>query len=139
MAVTATPIFPQSIKNVTKTILNADGTAWVTAYPGGTNGSKIEGVYVSSTDTAAHDLQMSITIGAGTSLYTTINIPIGAGNTGTVPAINILASAQLASLPKDSNGNPYLYIGNGNSLQFSSVVAVTAAKTLQIITIAGDY
>lgn len=139
MAVTATPIFPQTIKNTVKTILPADTSAFVTAYTGGANGSKIESWYVSSTDTSTRDLQVSFTISAATNLITTINIPINSGNSTSIPVTNMLTSAQWPGLCRDSNGNPYLYIASGTTLQISCTTTVTAAKVITSIIQAGDY
>lgn len=139
MAVTATPIFPQTIKNTAITILPATASAFVTAYTGGTNGSKVENWIISSTDTTTRDLQVSFTISAATNLMTTINIPVNAGNTNAIPSINMLTQTQLPGLARDSNGNPYLYIASGTTLQISSTTTVTAAKVITSIVQAGDY
>lgn len=139
MAVTSTPIFPQAVKNTAITILPATASAFVTAYTGGTNGSKIENWLISSTDTTTRDLQVSFTIAAATNLVTTINIPVNSGNTNAIPCINMLTQTQLPGLARDSNGNPYLYIASGTTLQISSTTTVTAAKVITSIVQAGDY
>ena len=141
MAVTATPIFPQTITNEVITITNSTGTGLVTAYTGGTNGSKVEFWSVSSTDTAARYLQIWFTISATSYLLSTIAIPLtsGDGASGTVANINVLNNAYFVGLPKDSNGNPYLYIANGTTLQISVVTAVTSGKTITSVIHGGDF
>lgn len=141
MAVVATPIFPQLITNSVITLVNATSTGLVTAYTGGANGSKIEMWNVSSTDTAARYLQIWFTISATSYLMTTIAIPINAGNSGTgvIASVNVMSNSSWPGLPRDSNGNPYIYIASGTTLQISVVAAVTAAKTITSCIHAGDY
>lgn len=62
MAVTATPVFPQSIKNGAVNITSNDTTTLKTLYTGGTNGSIINHIIVSSTDTSARDLVFYLTV-----------------------------------------------------------------------------
>ncbi len=51
----------------------------------------------------------------------------------------MLTHAQLPGLAKDSNGNPYLYLASGTTLQIAAAVTVTAAKVITSVVIAGDY
>lgn len=139
MAVTSTPIFPQTIKNTTVTIVNTDAQAFKVAYIGGSNGSKIESWIISSTDTSARDIQVAFTISGINYLISTVSIPINSGNTNAIIPINMLNQIQLPGLAKDANGNPYLYLANGTNLTISATTSVTAAKTITSIVQAGDY
>lgn len=139
MAVTATPIFPQTIKNSVVTIVNADASGAKTVYTAGTNGSKIESWIISSTDSVARDLQIFMVISATSYQMTTINIPINAGNTNAIVPVNILAHAQFPGLAKDSNGNPYIYLASGTSLTISSTTTVTSPKVIYSMIQGGDY
>lgn len=141
MVVTATPIFPQTIVNTPVTIVNADSTNKKTVYTGGTNGSKVENILVTNTDTAAYTLQFFFTISATDYLVASVNIPASAGNLSTVNSINPLATTTNwgPALNLDSNGNPYLYIANGTTLKAAVTGAVTAAKTMTILAQGGDF
>lgn len=141
MTVTATPIFPQTITNEVVNISNSTSTNLVTAYTGGTNGSKIEMWNIASTDTAARYLQIWFTISATSYLLGTIAIPLTSGDssTGVVPSVNVLGNQYLPGLPRDSNGNPYLYIASGTTLQISVITAVTSGKTITSIIHGGDF
>jgi hypothetical protein len=139
MAVTATPIFPQTITNGLVQIANADAQNLKTIYTAGTNGSKIENILVSSTDSSARDVQFSIVASAVTYIIGTISIPANSGNTNALPVINVLGNSQIPSLSRDSNGNYYLYLSNGSVLKASALTTVTAAKVISIFAQGGDY
>jgi hypothetical protein len=138
MATTATPIFPQTIQSEAVQILNATGTSAVTLYTAGANGSKIENIICTSTDTIAHTIQLSVTISAVTYILTTINIPANSGNTTVLPSISLINNAQIV-LAKDPNGNPYLYLGAGAVLKVSAAVTVTSPDVLSFVTNGGDF
>ncbi len=139
MAVTATPIFPQTITTTAMTIVAADTTTKKTLYTGGVNGSKIEYLYITNTDTNAYTVNIFITIGATDYLIGTINLPLSAGNTTSAPTINLLTNSNLAGLNYDINGNRYLMLANGATLKAATTGTVTAAKTITFITQGGDF
>lgn len=142
MPVTNTPIFPQTIVNTPVTIVNADGTGKKTVYTGGTNGSKVENIQVTNTDSGvAYTLQFFMTISATDYLIGSVNIPLSAGNTSAAPTVNALNYANNwgVALNTDSNGNNYLYVANGTTLKAAVTVAVTAAKTVTILAQGDDF
>ena len=139
MSVTPTPIFPQTIKNGVIQILPATTTTLVTVYAGGTNGTKIENIFVASSDTSSRILVFTLLV-SGVS-YPLFEITIGAGagtGTGTGPVF-IMNQAQLSGLCKDVNGNPYLYLASGTTLQVNCTTTVTTAKAISIFSQGGDY
>lgn len=141
MAVTATPIFPQTIVNSPVTIVNADASNKKTVYTGGTNGSKVENILITNTDTVAYLLQFFFTISATDYLIASVNIPASSGNLATVVCVNPMATSTSwgPALNLDANGNPYLYIANGTTLKAASTTTVTAAKTITIVAQGGDF
>lgn len=139
MTVTATPIFPQTITSPSQQILPADTTTLKTLYTAGTNGSKIENIIATNTDTAAaYGIQLSVTTGATTYLLGTVNVPLSSGNTTAAPAISLLNSANLPTA-KDSNGNPYIYLASGSVLKVNSLTTVNTGKIVAITCNGGDY
>jgi hypothetical protein len=146
MAGTATPIFPQTIKNYAVQILPADASALKTLVTGATNGTKVEMINIASTDTSARDVQLWMTISAVDYLIGTIPIPANSGNTNALLAQGLLSSLISTSpflpffqFPLDSNGNRYIYVASGSVLKVSSLTTVTAAKAISILTQAGDF
>lgn len=139
MPVTNTPIFPQLIRNSVITIVNGDAQTYKTVFTPGSNGSKIESIVVSSTDTSARDITVNFTISATNYQLSVVSIPITAGTVNSVPCVNLLASTQLPGLAKDANGNPYLYLASGTTLTVNAPVTVTSAKTITFVVQGGDY
>lgn len=138
MAVTATPIFPQTITSGVVQILPADTTTLKTLYTAGAQGSKIENLDVTNTDSAAaYAIQVWVVISATNHLLGTVNVPLSSGNTVAAPNVSILAG--LTGLNKDSNGNPYIYLATGAVLKVSSLTTVTAAKIVDFYCQGGDY
>lgn len=146
MAGTATPIFPQTIKNYVAQILPADTTTLKTLVTGATNGTKVEMINIASTDTSARDVQFWLDVSGTTYLMTTLSIPANSGNTNALLPQGLLASLVATSpylpffqFPLDSNGNRYLYIASGSILKVKVLVAVTAAKEIDFVVQAGDF
>lgn len=139
MAGTATPIFPQTVKNWVQSIANADGQTVKTLVTGGANGSKLESLIVSSSDSAARDFQLSMTVSSVSYVIGTITIPINAGTVNSAPSVDILRNAQLPGLAYDPNGNKYLYVASGSTLTVQALTTVTSGKTLQIVAQGGDF
>jgi hypothetical protein len=140
MAVTANSIITAQAANRGHVqIANADAQAQKTVYTAGANGSLLRGLLLQSTDTSGRDVQISIT-NSGTSYpLGTVTVPAGAGNSGSVPSVNALNSAQLPGLPLDTNGNPTLFLVSGDTLTVSALSTVTAAKLITASAIeAGD-
>ena len=138
---TPTPIFPQLINTPSVQILPATTNTLVTLYTGGVNGSIVESILVSSTDTSARLLQLSILTGAVSYILGTINIPLSSGTTGAAPAVNLISSTNTAIIPvnTDSNGNQYIYIGSGSVLQVNCTTTVTTAKIISLTAQGGDF
>ena len=139
MAVTPTPIFPQLIKNGVVQILPAATTTLVTVYAGGTNGTKIENIIVTSTDTSSRVLAFSFLISAVSYPLFEVTIPAGAGTGTAVAPVFIMNQSQLSGFCKDTNGNAYLYLASGTTLQVNCTTTVTTAKAISIFSQGGDY
>lgn len=142
MTVTATPIFPQAINVGVQTIVNADAQAQKTLFTAGTNGSKVESISISSSDTSARDVSIYLTRSATNYLLSTVSIPAGAGQPAApaaTPAVDILRSAQIPGLAYDPNGNHYLYLMSGDTLTISAPVTITSAKTVTAVASGGNF
>jgi|SRR5882757_1950285 len=136
---TATPIFPQTIVNSIAQIQNSTAQALVTLVTGGANGTKIESITATSTDTSARDVALWITISSVNYLLTTISIPATAGSVNNIISVDMLRSSQFPSLAFDTNGNRYIYIANGSVLSVACLTTVTSAKLLQFFAQGGNY
>lgn len=140
MAAGTSPIFVDSREVQCVQIANADGTTLKTLFTAGADGSRVMAVNASTDDTAANVVGLYVQIaGAGT------NFPLGVKsvaarsgdptNAAAVAAVNVLDLAAIPSLDPDGS----LALGPGDVLKAGVQAAVTAAKTLTLCAIAGDY
>ena len=135
----STPIFPATIKSSVQQILPADTTAFKTLYTGGTNGTRIDAIFLSSTDTTNRDIQFYVSIGGTDYLLATVLVSQGLGNTNNVYSINAFQNLSFQMLNFDPNGNRYFYLEASAILKCKCTTTVTAAKVVAIHTQAGDY
>jgi hypothetical protein len=139
MAGTATPIYPQTIQSTCTQLTNATGTSPTQIYSAGANGSKIENIAVTNTDTAAYTLNLYIQIASTNYLIGTINVPASSGNTTSAPSLNLLANSNFLPCNRDGQGNPYLYLAAGAKLMVAVTSTIIAGKTIQFAVQAGDF
>jgi len=153
-AVSITPVFVQTPKAQVTTFVQGTDSAgtYKTIYTGGSNGSKVFAVYVSSTDgTATHlvTVQVSTSTSAhcspqsGCAPAAAITIPVNAGFTSGTPPVTFLP---WAGLPFDSDGNAYLFLQDGTggsghaaTLEATFATALTASTQLAVTVIAADF
>lgn len=142
MAGVSTPIYPQLINNTPVTFVNADGTTAKSIYTSGVNGSKLEAIYATNTDSgSAYSVNIWIKQSGTSYLLGTVNVPLSAGNTTAAPTVNLLNSSNNLGtiLNKDSNGNTYLYLSASSVVTLAPTGAVTSAKTLTFIAVCEDF
>jgi len=125
------PFFPQSLQSIS--LANSITTSLVNVCIGGTNGTKIEDLVITSTDTIDHALTIGINVAGTVANVANVNIPAGSGTGVSTPPIALFANSQFAFLPQDANGNKYLYLANATvSLVMVSNSAIGSAKALGI-------
>ena len=130
MAANTSPIFELTVKNAGVTIVPADTTAKKTLYTGGTNGSRIDQLAESSTDTAAVTTMWYKTVGGTDYHIGDVVIAIGAGYT-TVALVDALATLEPTL--------GYLVLASGEILKVAALATVTAAKQVDLVAQLGDY
>lgn len=139
MANSNVPMFIQTIQGWLAQILPADTTALKTLITAGAQGSRLNSLILSSTDTTARDIQFWLTRSATNYLIGTVNIPVSAGNTNAAPSVNILGNLQIPGLAFDANGNPYVDLKAADVLSIACLTTVTAAKAVSAIGCGGDF
>jgi hypothetical protein len=139
MPVTATPIYPQTVKNWTVQIANADASNKKSLVAGGSNGSKVEMISVSSTDTSDRDINVYLNDGSTDHLLGTIKVPLSSGNTNAIVPVNFLSNTQNPCTPYDAMGNKYIYVMNGYTLKVAATTTVTSGKIIDFIAQGGDF
>jgi hypothetical protein len=133
------PIFPGALKTSTARIQNSDSTNLVTVLTPPTTGSKVVAIMVTSDDTSARDLQLVITKSGVDYPIGTTTIAITAGTIAATAAVNMLDTAKLPGLPVDRDGQRYLLLESGAVLKAKVLVAVTAAKFVNIVALHSDF
>ena len=135
----STPTFVSAINTVPVQILPADTTTQKSLIAGGTNGTKVTSLQASSTETAlAHVVEVSILRGGTNSLLAAVNVPVNSGFDGTTPAVDLLNSTIMPGLPVDNDGQHYLFLKSGDTLQVKAQVTVNTGKALNFYNLGAD-
>lgn len=109
-----------------------------TCYTAGANGSKINGIYATTTDasvshaTTCQLVNNSIFYGG-----VDVNVPTSSGMAVGIPAVNLMSSANWPGLSIDAAGNPYFILSSGDTLQCTFATAMTTNSVLNIVAIGG--
>lgn len=121
-------------------IVAADTTTKKTVLTAGASGSKVVSLVAATDDTAAENLQVWIKRGGTYYLLGTVNVPLlsGAGAAGAVAAVDLLNATSMPGLPLDNDGQHYLLLKSGDSLEVSAMATITAAKTTHLVAMGGD-
>ena len=129
--------FTQETNNKGTSFVNADGTSFKTVFTAGADGSVIRGINISSTDTAARNIQFVLNDGTNDFQLVTVNVPITAGTTGSIASVDAL-STLIPSLPVDNNGRRTFGLKSGWIIKAKALVAVTAATTVDVLVFGED-
>lgn len=139
MAVSYNPVFPQTPKVSMTTIANGDGTTAKTLVTAGSNGTKVVALQICSDDTSARVVQIGVTRSATFTLLGSVNVPTLAGTDGTTPAVNGHSLVYNPGLPLDNDGETYIFLQSGDTLQVKTTTTVTAAKTVSLTAFHADF
>jgi len=136
----AAPTFPRQPNVGSVTITAAETTTLETVYTAGANGSKILGMIISSIDTANRDIVVNRVTSTPTTyqLYT-VPVPLSSGTADGVAAVNGMNPTYAAGLPVDNDGNPFIYLASGDTLQVNALATLTTAKTVSVTVFAVDF
>ena len=135
MAANQVPIFQKNPTTVCQEVLAADTTSQKTLYTAGAEGALIDNVSVTSDDTAAAILVVTVNDGSSDCQIGEVTIPIGAGTDGSTPAVNLLDPISMPFF--QSNGS--LPIGASAVLKVNAKATLTAGKTIKLVAFGGDY
>ena len=118
----------------------AETTTLQTVYTAGANGSKIIGIIITSNDTSNRDIEVNRVTSTPTTyqLYT-VPVPLTAGTAAGVAAVNGMDPTYAKGLPVDNDGNPFIYLAIGDTLQVNAVATLTAAKAFNVTVFAEDF
>jgi hypothetical protein len=131
----AAPVYFGTIANDVAQLVNADGAdTYKTLYTAPANGGVVESIAVTSTDTSARDVSMSVQKGGVDYPVVTKTIPVNAGSIAATPAVDLLNATDAPWLRVDANGNRVMYLETGSVLRVKVLTAaVTAAKAISFV------
>lgn len=112
-----------------------------TLYTSGANGSKCNGMFITSNDATAHVMTIEIVNTAikygGVTITTSTTTP---GYANAAPAVNPISAANWPGLPVDSDNNPYIMLVSGDTIQATFATALSGAgKFVNIVASCSDY
>lgn len=150
MTVTSTPIYPQTVQAWAAALVNGTGaftfvassnvtTNLISLVAGGTNGSKVEAINVSTTDTSPNTLLLILNNGTANFILSTFSIPANSGNATSTPSVSLFANTQFTGLSYDSSGNKYFYLPTGSTLFVGTTAIVTSSKQVSVVAVGASF
>lgn len=134
MAKTYKPPFVQTPHDIAVSFVNGTGTTLQDVFVATSEGSRIDKLGITGNDSAGRVVQFYLNNGSTDFLAWTIAVPALSGSDGTTSSINAMNPA---IVPWLTDG--VLTLPTGWKLRAGMVVAVTAAKTLNIVGTGGDF
>ena len=120
-------------------IAPADASAQKALVTPGSSGSKVTSIMLTSTDTSARVVQISIKRSSVNYILGSVNVAANAGTDGTTPAQPGFSPSLLPNLAVDNDSNPYIFLQSGDELDISSTTTVTSGKLISATAIYGDF
>jgi hypothetical protein len=111
-----------------------------TLYAAGANGSKCFGMFETNNDGSATHL-VTVQVFNGGVAYGGVAVTSASsdGFANATPAKNLMSPANWPGLPVDANGNPFIYLASGDTLQATFATALTSMDVLNIYVNCVDY
>ncbi len=135
MVANTDPIFVDSANMVEVTFVNADSTTPKDLVAAAANDTKIMGIAVTSDDTGSRVMQLFVHDGTTAYLVSSTLVATLAGTDGVEPAVDLLNETDAPWVDADGE----FFLPSTYKLQVAPTVAVTAAKTITVVCMAGDY
>jgi len=129
------PIFPGSIQTPVVSITDTDGMSIKTFVTAGTNGTRIDSISATSTDTVDANLVLIHNDGINDYVLGTIIIPASSGNNGTDTSVDILNDTDLPFL----RGDLAHYLQSGHILKVQVQTVLSASTKIDLTAVCGDY
>lgn len=140
MALSHQGVYVQTPEITPAAFTNADAAnTKKTVATAGVNGSKVVGVMITSRDTSDRIAQLWLTRSAVSYLLAAASVVAGSGSDGTTPAVNLFDRTLFSGLPVDNDGQAYLFLVSGDTLQVSFTTQITAAKEADAAAVYGNF
>ena len=135
MVANVDPIFLKTTKNPLEAIVNADGTTVQQIFTAGADGGAITQLTATTDDTSAVTVVIGINDGTTSFVIGEVVVAAGAGTNGTTKAVDLLQATRIPLVDADGS----VVMQANYILEVNAKVAVTAAKTLTVSGVGGDY
>jgi hypothetical protein len=135
MVANTVPIFVKTPMVTALSFVAADGTTPKTIFDPPTDGGKCFSIECCSDDTATVYMQVFIHNGTANFLIGTVPVLTLAGTNGILSAVNLLDRLWIPCLDIDNE----LFLPDTYTLRVAPKVAVTAAKTVNLVGFSGGY
>jgi hypothetical protein len=139
MAKNQVVFFTKDIRFQPTQVIAADGTNAKQVFAPSAEGSRIDGIAISSTSVSQKVILLQINNGTIISKLGHITIPAGAGTNGSVAVVSGLNRGNLPWLKTDSNGNPYINLNSGMNIEAKLLSALATGETLDITVFGANY
>lgn len=145
MAVTATAVFVQTPRVTPQNFVQGTDVAGTlkTLFTAGSDGSKVVAVLAATDDgSATHVITLYLTRSSVDYYLGAYTLPVSSGTSGAAANVDLLAggpSNLIIGLPRDNDGQKYLFLQSGDTLRATFATALTAGKRIDILTVAGNF
>lgn len=134
----ASPVFVATPKITPQSWTNSDSAnTKKTICTAGASGSKVVAVLAASTDSSARVFQLFLNRSSTDYLLGSLSVAVTAGSDGSTSTANLLSL--IPGVPRDNDGQPYLYLESGDLLKANNVTQVTSAKEIDVTVVFGNF
>lgn len=135
-------VTPQTPTNGKVQFLQGTDSAgtYKTLYTAGANGSRCYAMWSTNNDASATHL-ITVQIVNSTVKYggTAVTSVESAGFANGTPAQNLLVPTIWPGLPMDQNGNPYIQLVSGDTIQATFATSLTSSDLINIVAACSDF
>lgn len=111
-----------------------------TLYTAGANGSLCKAIWETNNDgSATHLITLELVNSAVKYGGVAVTTASNDGYANGTPAKNLMSSTNWPGLPLDSDGNPFLFIASGDTLQATFATALTASDKINLTSVCADF
>lgn len=131
--------FTKDVRFKPTNFTDADGTNAKQIFDPSIEGSRVDGIIITSTAATAKTVLLQINNGVTVCPLGHITVPAGAGTNGSVSVVSGLNRVNLPWLKVDANGNPYVNLNYNMNLEAKLLSALGAGEQISITVQAANY
>lgn len=129
----------KNIVTAAKRIVNADGTALLTVYTASADDAQVNGLIITSTDSATRIVRVILTKSGVDYILGAASVAANSGANGTATSIDFFNTGITPGFPHNHSGTPNLPMQAGDVLKVAVTTAVTAATDINVVAFVEEY